>query len=71
MLKTIDYKTQGTCSKRIMVVLDDDIINDLEYIGRRRGCLVKGGEVDLDKVITLIINDVKLGNIKGITFDRY
>lgn len=51
--------------------LDDDIINDLEYIGRRRGCLVKGGEVDLDKVITLIINDVKLGNIKGITFDRY
>ena len=51
--------------------LDDDIINDLEYIGRRRGCLIKGGEVDIDKVIILIINDVKLGNIKGITFDRF
>lgn len=51
--------------------LDDDIINDLEYIGRRRGCLIKGGKVDIDKVIILIINDVKLGNIKGITFDRF
>ena len=51
--------------------LDDVIINDLEYIGRRRGCLIKGGEVDIDKVIILIINDVKLGNIKGITFDRF
>ena len=51
--------------------LDDVIINDLEYIGRRRGCLIKRGEVDIDKVIILIINDVKLGNIKGITFDRF
>ena len=51
--------------------LDDVIINDLEYIGRRRGCLIKGGKVDIDKVIILIINDVKLGNIKGITFDRF
>ena len=51
--------------------LDDVIINDLEYIGRRRGCLIKGGGVDIDKVIILIINDVKLGNIKGITFDRF
>ena len=51
--------------------LDDVFINDLEYIGRRRGCLIKGGEVDIDKVIILIINDVKLGNIKGITFDRF
>lgn len=51
--------------------LNDDIVQDLEYIGKRRGCLIKGGEVDLDKVITLIINDVKTGLIKGITFDRY
>lgn len=51
--------------------LNDDIVEDLEYIGKRRGCLIKGGEVDLDKVITLIINDVKTGLIKGITFDRY
>lgn len=51
--------------------LHDDIIEDLEIIGKKRGCLVSGGEVDYDKVIKVIMNDIKLGYIKGITFDRY
>ena len=51
--------------------LDDDILNDLEEIGRKRGCLIKGGEVDYDKVLSLIMSDIKNGYIKGITFDRY
>ncbi len=51
--------------------LNDDIIIDLETIGKRRGCLIKGGEIDYDKVVTLIINDIKSGFIKGITFDRF
>ena len=51
--------------------LDDDLVNDLEFIGKKRGCLIKGGEVDYDKVMSLIINDVKNGYIKNITFDRY
>ena len=50
--------------------LDDDILNDLEFIGRQRGCLIKGGEIDFDKVMSLIMNDIKNGFIKGITFDR-
>ena len=48
----------------------EDIENALEIIGKKRGCLVKGGVVDYDKVYSVIINDIKLGNIKGITFDR-
>ena len=51
--------------------LDDDILNDLEEIGRKRGCLIKGGEVDYDKVLSIIMSDIKNGYIKGITFDRY
>lgn len=39
MLKTIDYKTQGTCSKRIMIVLEDDIIKDVEFEGGCHGNL--------------------------------
>ena len=42
----------------------------MEEIGKKRGCLIKGGEIDYDKVIELIINDVKNGYIKGITFDK-
>ena len=51
--------------------LDDDILCDLEKIGKNRGCLIKGGEIDYDKVMGLIMSDVKNGYIKGITFDRY
>ncbi|MBR3198529.1 MAG: ribosome biogenesis GTPase YlqF [Bacilli bacterium] len=50
--------------------LDEDIIETIEKIGKKRGCFIKGGEIDYDKVIDLIITDVKNGYIKGITFDR-
>ena len=52
-------------------VNNDDIEETLETIGRKRGCLVKGGIVDYDKVYSIVINDIKNGIIKGITFDRY
>lgn len=42
----------------------------MEDIGRRRGCLMKGNIVDYEKVYTLIINDLKEGRIKSITFDK-
>ena len=44
-----------------------DIINN---IGRKRGCILKGNEIDFEKVYTIIINDVKEGKIGRITFDR-
>ena len=49
-------------------------INDMnlvfDQIGRKRGCLMKGNIVDLEKVYTIIINDLKEGKIGKITFDR-
>ena len=50
--------------------LDEDIVTSIEEIGKKRGCLIKGGNIDYDKVISLIIGDVKNGYIKGVTFDR-
>lgn len=50
--------------------INEDIILTYEEIGKRRGCLIKGGEIDYDKVANIIINDIKSGNIKNITFDR-
>ena len=50
--------------------IEDDIVITMEEIGKKRGCLMKGGDIDYDKVMELIINDVKNGYIKGITFDR-
>lgn len=50
--------------------IDEDIINSLDVIGKRRGCLIKGGEIDYDKVIQVIMGDIKDGLIENITFDR-
>ena len=49
----------------------EDIVPTLDLIGKKRGCLIKGGEIDYDKVVNIIINDVKNGAIKNITFDRF
>ena len=50
--------------------LDEDIVLSIEEIGRKRGCLIRGGDINYDKVVSLIIGDVKNGYIKGVTFDR-
>jgi ribosome biogenesis GTPase A len=49
----------------------DDLTDTYDQIGKRFGLLIKGGEVDYDKVTSLIIKDIKDGYVKGITFDRY
>lgn len=51
--------------------ISDDIEDTLESIGRKRGCIIRGGVVDYDKVYSVIMNDIKSGLVKGITFDRY
>ena len=48
-----------------------DYLETLEVIGKKRGCLLKGGIVDYDKVYTVIVRDIKDANIKGMTFDRF
>lgn len=72
ILKTLEkYYPQILKERYGLEVLDDDVVNDLEFIGKKRGCLLKGGEIDYDKAMLLIINDIKNGYIKGITFDRF
>ncbi len=55
----------------IDVVSDDNFEQVLEIIGQKRGCIIKGGLVDYDKVYSVIMNDIKDGSVKEITFDRY
>ncbi len=71
ILKSLEKYYPDILKERYTEELNDDIVTTLEEIGRKRGCLIKGGNIDYDKVITLIINDVKNGYIKGVTFDRF
>ena len=71
ILTTLDKDYKDKLKERYDIEeLNEDIVITLEEIGKKRGCLIKGGEIDYDKVIELIINDVKNGYIKGITFDK-
>lgn len=69
ILKELEKYYPNILKERYKVDKVDEFVFD--EIGKRRGCLVKGGEVDYDKVYMVIINDIKDGKIKGITFDRY
>ena len=42
----------------------------LEEIGRKRGCLVKGGEVDFTKVANIIFEEFRSGKIGRISLER-
>lgn len=50
--------------------LSDDYCEVYDKIGYKVGALIRGGEVDYDKVSLTVVNDLKNGYIKGITFDR-
>lgn len=72
ILKTLEKYYSNILKERYNLdKLDEDIVLSLEKIGKKRGCLIKGGDIDYDKVVSLIIGDVKNGYIKGVTFDRY
>ena len=42
----------------------------LELIGRKRGCLVKGGVVDLEKAQNIVLNEFRAGKIGLVTLDE-
>ncbi|MBQ2946241.1 MAG: ribosome biogenesis GTPase YlqF [Bacilli bacterium] len=73
ILNTLDKHYNDILKERYGIdkVDNEEIEETLEAIGRKRGCLVRGGVVDYDKVYNVVINDIKTGALKGITFDRY
>ena len=42
----------------------------LECIGRKRGCLVKGGRIDMDKAQNIVLNEFRAGKLGLITLDE-
>lgn len=48
----------------------DNITEIYDSIGKKIGAIVRGQEVDYERVSNAILNDIKQEYIKGITFDR-
>lgn len=49
----------------------DNIVDTLDLIGKKRGCIIKGGSIDYKKVASIIIRDLDDGYLGPVTFDRY
>ncbi|MGO4374379.1 ribosome biogenesis GTPase YlqF [Paenibacillus sp. 2TAB19] len=47
----------------------DEIVRVMEDIGRRRGCLIGGGRVDLEKTSGIILRDLRAGKLGRITLE--
>ena len=42
----------------------------LEYIGRKRGMLISGGEVDTLRAATMLFDELRGGKLGKISFER-
>ena len=47
-----------------------DMVEVYDTIGKKRGCLISGGEIDYDRVVDVIIRDFNNNSFGNITFDR-
>ena len=56
-------------AERYGVTSDDELIDILDKIGKKRG-VISGGEVDYDRVYTIVLRDLRDGYLGKVTFDR-
>lgn len=68
------YYTKAFYERYGIEKMDNDDISSivavLDLIGRKRGCLAKGNEVDYDKVYDIVLKEIKDNSITRMTFDR-
>lgn len=57
--ETIVYNTFGTCSKQIIIQVEDDIIQNIEFIGGCHGNLQGIGQLAKGMKITQVIEKLK------------
>lgn len=48
----------------------DDMLEVFERIGKKRGALESGGEVDYDKVAEIILGDLRSGKLGKVSFEK-
>ncbi len=71
LLETLAEKNPaGLCERYKIDELPADAHELLNLIGRKRGCLVKGGEIDTEKVLRLVLTEFRSGKLGRVTLDE-
>lgn len=73
-LHTLLYLSQRypkLLTERYGMTIDDQTpVELLDEIGKRRGCLMKGGEIDWDKAADIVVTDLRSGRMGRISYER-
>ncbi|WP_144461392.1 ribosome biogenesis GTPase YlqF [Siminovitchia fortis] len=69
-LRFLESHYPGNMQKRYQLKeIPEDIVDVFDHIGKLRGCLTSGGEVDYEKTAETVIMDVRAQKLGNITFD--
>lgn len=60
----------GIDMKRPDLDVPDEVVAVMEAIGRKRGCLVSGGKVDLEKTSGIILRELRAGRLGRLTLEE-
>lgn len=55
---------------RVNVTEDMELLDIYEVIGRRRNCLLKGNQIDYDRVVNLVLFDLRHNKLGAMSYDR-
>ena len=50
--------------------INEDPLETLNSIARKRGCLVKGGEIDYNRIAVILLDEFRGGKIGNISLER-
>lgn len=70
VIKTLNAIDRDIVTQRYDIEYDDEPAVLLENIGRKRGCLIKGGEVDLYKASKILWDEFKNGKLGRFTLEK-
>ncbi len=70
--KLIDRLNKHVLSSKYNVDIDNNTPYNavLEKIGKKRGCIIKGGEIDLERAAKTLLTDFRSGKIGKICFEK-
>lgn len=60
----------GKINERFDIEGDEDIVEEMYQIAKKRGCVMSGGRLDLEKASRIIMDELRAGKICKVTFDR-
>ena len=63
------YKIGENLDRELSAVGEKPGIELLEEAGKKRGCLIKGGEIDLYRIAAIILDEVRGGKLGRISFE--